>query len=86
MYSILPWGTPFLNKCDGTVFLSAGIMQWIESEVLTHKEKQQCPASGCLNFLDAFYYIVVTVSSWHILRVIIHLLELTNFKYESFRH
>ncbi|KAG0580335.1 hypothetical protein KC19_4G165700 [Ceratodon purpureus] len=35
-------------------------MQWIESEVLTHKEKQQCPASGCLNFLDAFYYIVVT--------------------------
>jgi len=45
------------------VFLSAGIMQWVESEVITVHERAQCPSNGCLDFLDAFYYIVVTVSS-----------------------
>lgn len=45
------------------VFLSAGIMQWVESEILSTNQKVQCPSSGCLDFFDAFYYIIVTVSS-----------------------
>lgn len=42
------------------VFLSAGIMQWIESELISAESKAKCSSNGCLNFLDAFYYIIVT--------------------------
>jgi hypothetical protein len=58
------------------VFLGAGIMQWVESEALSNKQKEQCSASGCLNFLDAYYYIVVTVSYGTAFLVFIFLFEL----------
>ncbi|XP_024390173.1 uncharacterized protein [Physcomitrium patens] len=47
----------------GSIFLSAGIMQWIESELISAESKAKCSSNGCLNFLDAFYYIIVTVAT-----------------------
>ncbi len=45
----------------GAVFLDAGIVQWIEYAAASEQIQQNCPTSGCLNFMDAFYYVVATV-------------------------
>jgi hypothetical protein len=45
----------------GAVFLDAGIVQWIEYAAASEQIQQNCPTSGCMNFMDAFYYVVATV-------------------------
>ncbi|KAH8960407.1 hypothetical protein BDL97_06G130900 [Sphagnum fallax] len=50
-------------SCFGAVFLDAGIVQWIEYAAASEQIQQNCPTSGCLNFMDAFYYVVATIST-----------------------
>ena len=53
-------------------------MQWVEYEGASSDAKAQCPLSGCINFLDSIYYIVVTVSLSQVEKC---LLILVNFPY-----
>lgn len=53
-------------------------MQWVEYEGASSDAKAQCPLSGCINFLDSIYYIVVTVSLSQVEK---RFLILVNFPY-----
>jgi hypothetical protein len=45
----------------GAVFLIAGLLQWVEYDGAPQAEKNLCPGGPCINFWDAFYFIIVTV-------------------------
>ncbi|KAJ7570308.1 hypothetical protein O6H91_01G114300 [Diphasiastrum complanatum] len=49
----------------GVVFIAAGLLQWVEfkSTPKSERTKNQCGPEGCLNFWDAFYFIVVTITT-----------------------
>jgi hypothetical protein len=45
----------------GAVFLAAGLLQWVEYDGAPQADKNECPHGPCINFWDAFYFVVVTV-------------------------
>ncbi|KAJ7570310.1 hypothetical protein O6H91_01G114400 [Diphasiastrum complanatum] len=49
----------------GVVFIAAGFLQWVEFKSTPKGDqiKNQCGPEGCLNFWDAFYFIVVTITT-----------------------
>ncbi|CAK9201922.1 unnamed protein product [Sphagnum troendelagicum] len=47
----------------GVVFLIAGLLQWVEYDGAPQAEKNLCPGGPCINFWDAFYFIIVTIST-----------------------
>ncbi|KAG0616762.1 hypothetical protein M758_5G140500 [Ceratodon purpureus] len=47
----------------GAVFLTAGIFQYVEYSAAPASKKSQCPLQGCINFWDAFYFVIVTIST-----------------------
>ncbi|MCO5551651.1 hypothetical protein L7F22_005155 [Adiantum nelumboides] len=49
----------------GVFVLAAGILQWVEWRATSQsvREANDCPSYGCLSFYEAFYFIIVTVST-----------------------
>ncbi|KAI5056590.1 hypothetical protein GOP47_0028408, partial [Adiantum capillus-veneris] len=49
----------------GVFFLAAGILQWVEWRATPQsvRDANGCPSYGCLSFFEAFYFIIVTVST-----------------------
>ncbi|KAH9541015.1 hypothetical protein CY35_14G037400 [Sphagnum magellanicum] len=47
----------------GAVFLAAGLLQWVEYDGAPQADKNECPHGPCLNFWDAFYFVIVTIST-----------------------
>ncbi|XP_024516267.1 calcium-activated potassium channel subunit alpha-1-like isoform X2 [Selaginella moellendorffii] len=49
----------------GAVFIAAGILQWVEYKTTSADKKiqQGCGVSGCFTFYDAFYFVIVTITT-----------------------
>ncbi|BBN17112.1 protein MpBK2A [Marchantia polymorpha subsp. ruderalis] len=47
----------------GVIFLDAGILHWVEYDVAPSVRKDTCPEQGCITFWEAFYFLIVTVST-----------------------
>ncbi|EFJ25888.1 hypothetical protein SELMODRAFT_441904 [Selaginella moellendorffii] len=49
----------------GAVFIAAGILQWVEYKATSAatKAEEGCDPEGCFTFYDAFYFIVVTITT-----------------------
>jgi potassium large conductance calcium-activated channel subfamily M alpha protein 1 len=45
----------------GAVFLAAGLLHWVEYDGAPQADKNECPHGPCINFWDAFYFVIVTV-------------------------
>ncbi|KAG0559141.1 hypothetical protein KC19_10G082400 [Ceratodon purpureus] len=45
------------------VFLIAGILQYVEYHGATASRRAECPAEGCINFWDAIFFVIVTIST-----------------------
>jgi hypothetical protein len=50
-----------VDGCVVAVFLAAGLLQWVEYDGAPQADKNECPDGPCINFWDAFYFVVVTV-------------------------
>jgi len=49
----------------GVVFIAAGILQWVDNKMTKDSVKAAlgCRESGCLEFFDAFWFMIVTMST-----------------------
>lgn len=49
----------------GIFILAAGVLQWVEWQATppSVRESSGCPSNGCISFYEAFYFIIVTVST-----------------------
>lgn len=47
------------------MFIAAGILQWVDNKMTKDSVKAAlgCRESGCLEFFDAFWFMIVTVST-----------------------
>eukprot|EP00249_Psilotum_nudum_P022094 c28369_g1_i3 orf=497-4030(-) len=54
-----------LTYTFGVVFIGAGILQWVEVKATQQSVKQEnnCGAHGCWNYYEAFYFMIVTIST-----------------------
>lgn len=50
-----------MDGCAVAVFLAAGLLQWVEYDGAPQADKNECPNGPCINFWDAFYFVIVTV-------------------------
>ncbi len=50
-----------MDGCVVAVFLAAGLLQWVEYDGAPQADKNECPHGPCINFWDAFYFVIVTV-------------------------
>lgn len=53
------------------VFIAAGILQWVDNKMTKDSVKAAfgCRDSGCLSFFDAFWFMIVTVSTQTLLLI-----------------
>lgn len=46
---------------NDAVFLIAGLIHYVEYHGAPQSRQAECPEEGCINFWDAFYFVIVTV-------------------------
>ncbi|KAL3677579.1 hypothetical protein R1sor_027527 [Riccia sorocarpa] len=49
----------------GVILIAAGLVQWIDFRAISseYKEKHHCSPKGCMTFFEAFYFMIVTIST-----------------------
>lgn len=52
-----------ITSTFGAVFLIAGLIHYVEYHGAPQSRQAECPEEGCINFWDAFYFVIVTIST-----------------------